>query len=212
MQVHQKAHSKSEGTDNMTLFYWSYKFCQQCCTWRTHTPSHKYDVCKQNACMHTQPYVYIYPCNTSTCNRAWHTGVNVQFLAVVVEHEGFDSMYIVHGATLSSTPRSSRSDQSVSGICCPSPAPPPSPHDPPLFSNHPCSGMSHPCSVPKETPSVIDQPHTDTVQYSFHWKTADLYKTGPYVSVHAYTVHMHTHTHIHTCKTALSLMTWKWEI
>lgn len=90
--------------------------------------------------------------------------------------------------------RGSRSDQSVSGIYCPCPAPPPSPPDPPLFSNHPCSGMSHPCSVPKETPPAIDQPHTDSVQCSFHWNSADLDKAGPYVFGHK----QYTQTHIHT--------------
>ncbi len=189
-----KSTHKSEVTDNMTLFYWSYKFCQRRCTWRTHTHLWHKNMTKSThqpadttACECTNPHV-------SVC--ATHPHVIKHNTHVFGSGGGEPRLeQLEYGATLSSTPHGSRSNQLVSGIYFPCPTPPLSPSDPPLSSNHPCSGMSHPCSVPKETPSAIDQPHT--VQCKFHWNSADLYKVGPYVLVHTLYTHRDTKQHKH---------------
>lgn len=156
-----KSTHESEGTDNMTLFYWPYKFCQRRCTWRTpqkyhhkHTLIQPYaDTCVR---VHTHPDVRVCLCNMSTCNKAAHAHVKMQFLAAAVV---FTVTTRCH--TELHAPWFKVRSAALYGPC---PTPAHSPTDPPLASNHPCSGMSHPCSVPKETLSATDQPHTDTVQ------------------------------------------------
>lgn len=160
MQVHWKAH-----TSQRVLIIWP------CFTGHINSASgvapgtpqkyhHKHTLIQPYAdtCVrvHTHPDVRVCLCNMSTCNKAEHAHVKMQFLAAAVV---FTVTTRCH--TELHAPWFKVRSAALYGPC---PTPAHSPTDPPLASNHPCSGMSHPCSVPKETLSAIDQPHTDTGQ------------------------------------------------